>query len=98
MSPRLKALSQPIAAICIIGFGAYTMMGRSNIDLNSMARPVTSSTTASMVTFDMIRKSLQAELPCCIGKNEQESDPITAKQLSPMGLRDYEEISYARNP
>ena len=98
MSPRLKALSQPIAAICIIGFGAYTLMGRSNIDLSSMARPVTSSTTASMMTFDLIRKSLQAELPCCIGKNEQESGSIAAKQLSPMGLRDYEEISHARNP
>ena len=102
MSPRWKALSQPIAAICIIGFGAYTLMGRSNVDLSSMARPVTSSTTSStttlMVTFELIRKSLQAELPCCIGKIEQESDPITAKQLSPMGLRDYEEISYARNP
>jgi sulfite exporter TauE/SafE len=98
MSPRLKALSQPVAAICIIGFGAYTLMGRSNIDLSSMARPVTSSTTASMMTFELIRKSLQAELPCCIGKNEQESGSIAAKQLSPKGLRDYEEISHARNP
>jgi len=98
MSPRWKGLSQPIAAICIIGFGAYTLMCRSNIDLSSIARPVTSSSTASEVTFDMIRKSLQAELPCCIGEREPESDLIPATQGSPVALRDYEEISNARNP
>ena len=67
MSSRWKTLSQPISAICIIGFGFITLMHRMEVDVHSMTETVKKSRQTSNMTLDMIRNSLQAELPCCAG-------------------------------
>jgi len=67
MSSRWKVLLQPIAAICIISFGLHTLLHRSDVEFPSIAGPVQTPQGSSTLSFDMIRSSLQAELPCCVG-------------------------------
>ena len=58
---RWRFLIQPLAAICIVAFGFYTLMHRSQVDLNSI------TATPSKPSIQQIRDAMNAGLPCCVG-------------------------------
>lgn len=56
---RWQLLAQPIAPACIIAFGIYILLHRSDIDLSSL--------TANKPSLEMIRDAMNLHLPCCVG-------------------------------
>ena len=67
VGPRWRFLIQPLAAICIIAFGFYTLMHRSQVDLSSI------TATPSKPSIQQIRDAMNAGLPCCVGTPSRSS-------------------------
>jgi sulfite exporter TauE/SafE len=85
ISPRWQVLAQPFAAICIIAFGTYTLVHRSEVDLTPVA-----SAASGRSSLETIRDAINADLPCCIGR------PFPPA-MNPNEI-EFEGGSYAKNP
>jgi hypothetical protein len=62
ISPQWQRVAQPFAALCIIAFGLYTVMHRTEVDVQTIAQPASNRST-----LENIRDAMNADLPCCIG-------------------------------
>ena len=78
VGPRWRFLIQPLAAICIITFGAYTLMHRSQVDLSSI------TATPSKPSIQQIRDAMNAGLPCCVGTPSRGSLIPSAPSVVPV--------------
>lgn len=57
LGPRGRFLIQPLASVCIIAFGFYTLLSRSQVDLSPIA--------VEKPTLQQIRDAMNYGLPCC---------------------------------
>ena len=80
VGPRWRFLIQPLAAICILAFGFYTLMHRSQIDLSSIA------TTPHKPSIQQIRDSMNAGLPCCVGGPSRGSLMPNTRSIAPSAV------------
>lgn len=99
IGPKWQVRLQPLAAICIIAFGTYTLTNRSEVDLSSLERP----TVTKRQSLEMIRDAMNAKLPCCegIGIAEPSVQTKPSQEQSPLvllELRDELGSTHARNP
>ncbi len=78
VGPRWRFLIQPLAAICIITFGVYTLMHRSQVDLSSI------TATPSKPSIQQIRDAMNAGLPCCVGTPSRGSLIPSAPSVVPV--------------
>jgi sulfite exporter TauE/SafE len=62
ISPQWQRIAQPFAALCIISFGLYTVMHRTQVDVRTIANPTTNRSA-----LESIRDAMNADLPCCVG-------------------------------
>lgn len=75
--PRWRFLVQPLAAACIVAFGFYTLLHRSQVDLSTM------TTTPTKPSLQQIRDSMNAGLPCCVGTPSRASLMPNARVVVP---------------
>ncbi len=97
--PRWRFLVQPLAAACIIAFGFYTLLHRSQVDLSTM------TTTPTKPSLQQIRDSMNAGLPCCVGSPSRVSLMPNARVVvpassaaDPYGTVGYPGGNHAGNP
>lgn len=75
VTPRWRFLVQPIAALCVIAFGFYTLLHRSQVDTSSIA--------IEKPTIQQIRDAMNSGLPCCTGVTSRAQLLPKAKSTSP---------------
>ncbi|MEQ1825238.1 MAG: sulfite exporter TauE/SafE family protein [Pirellula sp.] len=76
LQARWQKLSQSIASVCILLFGAYTIVQRGQVDLMPVAHAASNRTS-----MELIRTAINLELPCCVGTRQVEPMESHEKEL-----------------